>query len=155
MILFFGRASALSKRIYLSEEFFERVGQQEDPPDPPSELEVSFSSDSDNGGVSCFFATALYRKYDHPHVQLLRKFRDRYLLWNEFGRILVNMYYGWSPTIARFVAQWEPIKILVRFTLIPIIVLCALVSKCSAYGFLIVFTLFGSFLLLKRAIQTK
>jgi hypothetical protein len=149
------RSSALSKEILLSEEFFERVAQQEDPPDPPSGLEVSFSGESGSGGVSCFFATALYRKYDHPHVQLLRKFRDRYLLANGFGRIFVDMYYGWSPTIARFVAQWKPIKALVRFTLIPIIVLCALVSKCSTYGFLIVFPLFGSFFLLKRTIQTK
>jgi hypothetical protein len=157
VILLFGGPSALSKRIHLSEEFFERVAQQEDPPDSPSGLEVSFSSESDSGSVSCFFATALYRKFDHPHVQLLRKFRDRYLLANRFGRIFVNMYYGWSPTIARFVAQWKPIKVLVRFTLIPIIVLCALVSKCSTYGFLIVFVfpLFGSFFLLKRTIQTK
>jgi len=150
-------SSALSKEILLSEEFSERVAQQEDPPDPPSGLEVSFSSESDSGGVSCFFATALYRKYDHPHVQLLRKFRDRYLFGNGFGRIFVNMYYGWSPTIARFVVQWKPIKVLVRFTLMPIIGLCALVSKCSTYGFLIVFVfpLFGSFFLLKGTIQTK
>ncbi|NIM97958.1 MAG: hypothetical protein GTO24_07750 [candidate division Zixibacteria bacterium] len=150
-------SSALSKGILLSQGFSERVVQQEDPPDPPSGLEVSFSSESDSGGVTCFFATALYRKYDHPHVLLLRKFRDRYLLANGFGRIFVNLYYGWSPTIARFVPQWEPIKILVRFTLIPIIALCALVSKCSMYGFLIgfIFPLFGSFFLLKRTIQTE
>jgi len=146
--------SALSKEIYLSEVFLERVAQQENPPDPPPAVEtsssVSFSGGSGGGG--CFIATTAYRDYDHPKVQLLREFRDRYLLRNSFGRVFVGMYYRYSPSLARFVANRQPIMSLVRFSLMPVIGISVMVSKINVYGFLIVvgFPLLGSFIFLRR-----
>jgi hypothetical protein len=121
-----------------SQDLFARVAQQEAPPDPPPGFTGSFSSGSSGGSVGCFIATAVYRDYDHPNVRRLREFRDRYLLANSFGRIFVDMYYRWSPTVAEFVANHSSMKALVRFTLMPIVELSSLVIKMNAYAFIIV-----------------
>jgi hypothetical protein len=132
-------SNALSEETYLSEEFFARVAQQEGPPDPPPGIGSSSGSvSSGSGSGGCFIATAAYKDYDHPHVQLLRKFRDRYLLTSRFGRMFVDMYYRHSPTLAKFVANRKSMKALIRFNLMPIIAIIALISKMNVYGFLII-----------------
>jgi hypothetical protein len=149
------RPAALSGEINLSEEFFERVAQQDDPPDPPPVIEssasVSFAGGSGGGGGGCFIATAAYGNYDHPGVQLLREFRDRYLLANSLGRIFVDMYYRYSPTLARFTAKHKPIGALVRCNLMPLIGVSAVVSKMNAYAFLVLI----GFLLLAGLFSVK
>jgi hypothetical protein len=151
------RASALSEEVNLSEEFFERVAQQEDPPDPPPAIESSSSpaplaGGSGGGGGGCFIATAAYGDYDHPNVQILREFRDRYLLTNCMGRIFVDTYYRYSPTLARLAANSKSIQAVARLNLMPVIGMSAVVSTMNVYGFLIVlaFPFIGSFLLLRR-----
>jgi hypothetical protein len=149
--------NTLSSEIHFTEEFFERVAQQNTPPDPPAGLQSSSSVSSSSGSVSCFFSTSIYRDRNHPHVRLLRKFRDQYLSANGIGRILAMVYYRCSPAIASFVAQWKPIDTLIRFTLLPIIIFTALVSKTCTYGFLMLFGLpvVGSFFLLKRGVLRR
>jgi len=135
-----------------TQDFFARVAQQDDPPDPPPGISGSFSSGSGGGSVGCFIATAAYRDRDHPKVQILREFRDRYLLANSLGRMFVDMYYRWSPTVANFVASRSSMKALIRFNLAPIAGLSFLVIKMNAYGFLIVLALpilMGFFLLIE------
>ncbi len=55
----------------------------------------------ENGGDAvggyCFVATAAYGDYSHPHVVVLREFRDRVMLTNPIGRALVATYYWASP----------------------------------------------------------
>jgi len=148
--------SALSKEVYLSEKFFERIAQQEDPPDPPPAIEssssFSFSSDSGGGGGGCFIATAAYGHYDHPRVQLLREFRDRYLLINGFGRTFVRIYYRYSPILTRLVANRKSTKALLRFNMMPVMGVSAIASKMNIYGLIVIgaFPLVGSFFFLKR-----
>ena len=131
----------------------------DEPPSPPSAIEsyssLSFSSGSVSGG--CFIATAAYGNYDHPNVQLLRGFRDRYLLTNCFGRIFVDMYYRYSPALARFVSNSKPIKALVRFSLIPIIGFSTIIPKIEMHNFFIVFVfpLLGVFFLIKKGVWGK
>jgi len=154
VILWFvvGGPSALSKEVYLSEEFFERVAQQEEPPDPPPSFTSSFSSGSSSGSVGCFIATVAYRDHDHPNVQILREFRDHFLLTNSFGRMFVDMYYRYSPSLSKFVANRSSMKTLARFTLMPIVGFSSLVIKMNVYGFLIVLAfpiVMGFFLLME------
>jgi hypothetical protein len=151
---------SISTTNFTSQDFLTWVAQQEDPPDPPPAIESSSSvsfSGSSSGGGGCFIATAAYGKYDHPTVQILREFRDRYLLPNSFGRIFVGIYYRFSPSLVRFVANRQPIMSLVRFSLMPVIGISAIVSKMNVYGFLIIlaFPFLGSFFFLKKGVWGK
>jgi hypothetical protein len=156
-LYFLVRPAALSGEINLSEEFFERVAQQEDPPDPPPTVEssatASFAGGSGGGGGGgCFIATAAYGNYDDPGVQLLRDFRDRYLLKNRFGRFFVDTYYRHGPSLAGLVAKHKPIGVLARCNLMPFIGMSAVVSKMNAYAFLVFigFPLLAGLFLVKR-----
>ncbi len=146
-------SSALSQEILLSEEFSARVTQQESPPDPPPGVVSSpgFVS-SGSGGGGCFIATAAYGDYGHPHVRLLRKFRDRYLVTSSFGRMFVDMYYRYSPIVTRYIAKHTQIKALIRFNLMPIVGLSSLAIKMNVCGFLVILAfpiLMGFFFLIK------
>ena len=73
------------------------------------------------GGGGCFIATAAYGSYLHPQVQILRDFRDTWLLTNAPGRAFVDFYYRLSPPVAGFIAQHETLRLLVRLLLVPVI----------------------------------
>ncbi len=69
----------------------------------------------------CFIATAAFgSKFTWP-VALLRNFRDQYLLTNTLGTAFVRFYYQYSPPIADFIATSQPLKMLVRVMLAPVI----------------------------------
>jgi len=69
----------------------------------------------------CFIATAAYGSYMDPHVQTLREFRDKYLLTNYVGREFVDLYYTISPPIAQYIKEHEPVRIVVRYLLTPVV----------------------------------
>ena len=81
---------------------------------------TSSSGDSDS---RCFIATAVYGAEDHPHVRILRGFRDTYLLGNPAGTAFVDLYYRYSPSLADVIEHNQSLRSLVRFGLIPIIFL--------------------------------
>lgn len=69
----------------------------------------------------CFIATAAFgSKFDWP-VTLLRQFRDQYMLPNHWGKAFVDFYYQNSPPIAAYISDRQPLKMLVRALLAPII----------------------------------
>ena len=73
------------------------------------------------GGGGCFIATAAYGSRFADEVQVLRAFRDRYLLSNSPGRLAVAAYYKVSPPLARRVATHETLRVAVRGLLRPIV----------------------------------
>jgi len=79
------------------------------------------TTSSSSGGGGCFIATAAYGSYLHPQVQVLRNFRDKYLITNASGRAFVAFYYRISPPIADFISKHDTLRILVRLLLTPII----------------------------------
>ena len=76
---------------------------------------------SGGGGGGCFIATAAYGSYAAPCVRILREMRDRFLLTNNIGKSLVNLYYKYSPPMADFIADHANVKILVRLSLLPLV----------------------------------
>jgi hypothetical protein len=52
-------------------------------------------------------------------IQILRQFRDEYLLTNAVGRALVGVYYKVSPPIAEFITEHPNLKPIVRAGLLP------------------------------------
>ncbi len=77
----------------------------------------------EEGGSDCFIATAAYGSPAAPHVQILREFRDSYLLTNRAGRWFVVQYYRYSPPAASWLAKHPMAKAGVRILLTPLVIL--------------------------------
>jgi len=69
----------------------------------------------------CYIATAAYGFYSAPQVQVLRDFRDQYLLTNSWGRALVAWYYRTSPPWAAVVKEHAGLRAATRIALLPLL----------------------------------
>jgi hypothetical protein len=54
-------------------------------------------------------------------IDVLRLFRDTYLVNNPLGKALVDAYYTYSPPIADYIAERGWLRTLVRTLLLPVI----------------------------------
>jgi len=73
----------------------------------------------------CFIATAAYGTPMAEEIQILRGFRDEYLLTNPMGQALVDLYYRVSPPIAEFITEHPGLKPIVRAGLVPAVAMSA------------------------------
>jgi len=62
----------------------------------------------------CFIATAAYGTPLHEDIDVLRDFRDKYLLTNPIGRAFVKIYYSTSPPVADAIRANEGLRMAVR-----------------------------------------
>lgn len=124
--------SSLSRdNIDLLEAILTKVADSKDiPPAPPigigDGIAESPSSDGGSGSSSCFVATASFGSSMAGEVNILRVFRDRYLLENPLGRKFVSLYYKYSPPVAEFIAEHNSLRKLVRASLYPVVKGCKL-----------------------------
>jgi hypothetical protein len=94
----------------------------------------------------CFIATAAYGSYLDSHVEMLRDFRDSYMLTNPVGQALVSAYYEVSPPIAEFIDDHPALKPIVRVGLLPAVAMSTvavsttLVEKVAIVGSLVLFS---------------
>ena len=99
----------------------------------------------------CFIATAAFGYYSHQQVQVLRDFRDNYLLKSAVGRDFVEWYYTFGTYAAAFISKHDYLKPLVRVLLYPLILASqALTYHAALFWGLILNYLFLSFILLKQ-----
>lgn len=75
---------------------------------------------------ACFIATAAFGSILEPHVKILRDFRDRFLMSSDLGRLMVSVYYRYSPELADSVRDNGTLRVLVRALLIPVVAGAAL-----------------------------
>jgi len=78
--------------------------------------------DSEGKKGGCFIATSAYGSPLHPYVRILRDFKDRYLIPTKLGRVLVNLYYKYSPFLADLIKKHKVLKIAVQINLMPLVV---------------------------------
>jgi uncharacterized repeat protein (TIGR01451 family) len=72
-------------------------------------------------GPGCFIATAAYGSPLDSRLDVLRNFRDQYMLTNGLGRTMVAFYYRHSPVLADFIAERDWLRAVVRGMLAPIV----------------------------------
>ncbi len=62
----------------------------------------------------CFVATVVYGSADAVEVDILRKFRDSFLVRFRLGRLFIHHYYELGPSVASFVSQRRHLRSVVR-----------------------------------------
>ena len=101
-----------------------------DAPAPPSDADAP-APPSSAGGGGCFIATATYGSPWHPHVNILRAFRDQYLLTNSVGARLVRLYYTYSPPMAEYIREHPIARRGARVAFVPLIGLAAFLLQTT------------------------
>ncbi|HUW44570.1 MAG TPA: CFI-box-CTERM domain-containing protein, partial [Dehalococcoidia bacterium] len=88
-------------------------------------------------------ATAAYGTPMAEEIQILREFRDEYLLTNPLGQVIVEVYYRVSPPIAEFITEHPSLKLIVRAGLLPAVAMSTIainttpVEKIAIVGLLV------------------
>jgi isopenicillin-N N-acyltransferase-like protein len=78
-----------------------------------------YTPDVPDAPEGCFIATATYGTPMAQEIQILREFRDEYLLTNTLGQAFVDFYYKLSPPLAEFITEHPSLKPIVRAGLLP------------------------------------
>jgi hypothetical protein len=84
---------------------------------PPGHTDLT----DDDGGGYCFIATAAYGSPMAKQVQVLREFRDTYLLRWGAGQRVLDLYYQYGKGLARTIETHPWVKPFVRMLLYPMI----------------------------------
>ncbi len=72
-------------------------------------------------GSRCCTVTAAYGSPLAEEIEILREFRDEYLLTSTMGQAFVDFYYRVSPPLAQFITEHPNLKPIVRVGLLPAI----------------------------------
>ena len=81
--------------------------------------------------TGCFIATAAYGTPMAEEIQILREFRDKYLLTNPLGQALVGLYYRVSPPMAEFITEHPWLRPVVRTGLVPAVAMSTVVANTT------------------------
>lgn len=82
--------------------------------------------------TGCFIATAAYGSPSASAVQVLRDFRDRWLLTNAPGKAFVSWYYAHSPAAAVYLNEHPMLKPAVRAALAPAVAVALFLTHTSS-----------------------
>lgn len=66
----------------------------------------------------CFIATAVFGTPLDPKIDLLRDFRDQWILSKPFGQAVIYTYYEISPSIARIARRNDIVRNVLRKTIV-------------------------------------
>jgi len=91
----------------------------------------SVTANFEGAGSGCCVATASCGSPMAEEIQILREFRDEYLLTNPLGEVLVEFYYTVSPPMAAFVTEHPILKPIVRAGLMLAVAITSIVVNTS------------------------
>jgi hypothetical protein len=96
-------------------------------------MDSSYSIRADFKATSrpCCTATAALGTPMAREIGILREFRDEYLLTNQMGTSLADLYYTVSPPIAEFITEHPSLKPLVRAGLAPAVAMSTIAVGAS------------------------
>jgi hypothetical protein len=109
--------------------------------------DFGLTGSSDGGGGGCFIATAAYGSPYARSIDLLRAFRDEYLMAHPIGKKWVNLYYQYSPTVAHIIADHSAMRKGVRLILFPFVAFSAGTVHTTVLQKGLIFCFIGGFLL--------
>ena len=102
-------------------------------------------------GKQCFVTTAAYGDADHPVVEVLRRFRDRFLMATGLGQAFVRFYYDAGPPLAAAIEGRPAACLLVRLLVTPVAGFALLALD---FPVLIPFALLLSWLVARLAVRS-
>jgi hypothetical protein len=70
---------------------------------------------------SCYIATVAFGTHFEAKADVLRLFRDDYLMSSAAGKVFVIAYYKYSPPIAGYIVERDWLKAVVRILLLPVL----------------------------------
>jgi len=117
-------------------------------------ITANFEEKTSGGG--CFIATAAYGTPMAGEIQILREFRDEYILTNPVGQALVDLYYRVSPPMAEFITEHPGLKPIVRAGLLPAVAMSTVAvnttpaEKAAILGLLVLVSVAVAMLVKRR-----
>lgn len=100
-------------------------------------------SPSEGGAAGCCVCASAYDSVDDARLDIIREFRDKYLMTDPTGQLIASLYYDvFSPPIARFINDHPVVKPYARVALTPVVALSTVAvdttwpEKIGIFGFL-------------------
>jgi len=110
--------------------FFTTVSPRNNNNSGGASLPTAANPPPEYSGKQCFVTTAAYGDADHPVVEMLRQFRDRFLLPTDPGKALVQYYYEVGPSLAAAIEDKPIACLFVRLLLTPVAGFAFLALSC-------------------------
>jgi hypothetical protein len=115
-----------------------------DPNTPTQTVSLSGSSSgfsTSSSGAVCFISSLADGSGLGKYVDLIRKFRDGFLLQSDLGKVLVDFYYQNSPSLVDFIARHDFMREVMRMGLVPLAAISYVALYTSPAEKAILFTL--------------
>ncbi len=135
--------------------FFTTVSPRNNNNSGGASLPTTSNPPPEYSGRQCFVTTAAYGDADHPVVEVLRQFRDRYLLQTVSGQALVRYYYEVGPSLAAAIEDKPIACLLVRLLVTPLAGFALLTMYCPVLIPVIFLLSWGLAHLALKALQRK
>jgi hypothetical protein len=86
-----------------------------------SKCKTEFHLNLERRGGGCFIATAAFGTSAVHEINILRSFRDNFLMRGDSGQKFISFYYRISPAVAKAVEKSPALKLATRVMLAPFI----------------------------------